>query len=490
MAELPNIMITPGSETAVRMGLKKSAFSASIYRDLPIDYYLPLINSTFESFMIMVRRQRVPKFYQTHDASLMYYQPYDVVLNSLRKQPQSIWQKIIAQTIHSPNFLRLNMLTAGSQELAALAAAHFLRTILVEFVWDVAEKLRSNEEMLEKFLKLRRTAKSDSELLSMTERDYQQMGIDVNAVLEAAKATVERALGFALESVKQYKEAKETAEAVIEALAGAGGFGYTHEALSMLKFLGRPDEVRRRVKLLKDALASLQRFMQILPASLSQQQIVSMVGGISGVDRMLRESQLKDILPQELAALSVLDPKLQQLLKLDLLLRLAQKQVMVYQRAATLKPVIFIDKSGSMADTFYSSDIPKISAAAGLALAMYLKYGADVYFFDTEVEGPISRSEIVDVLLRIQADGGTRIEEVLNKIAEIGKKDYIYIVITDGIDYVKDEYIAKVAELRQNIRFIIVPPGWEEEWLRRNFKYYRALYTDMFEAAVLKALSS
>jgi len=501
--------VLPGSETATKMGLKRSAFTPAIYRDLPISYYVPLINKTHDSLNILLKRLEyrvAPKLYMLHDASLMYYQPYEVVLQSLRKQPQTLWQKLVSQFVKSADFLKLNSITQGSEELAALAAARFIFNFVKQFKQNLHELIRNaREENVNKALN-ELDKKTVSDVMSMDDQQLQQFfaqfgitdqfkqkTLTNNLVYAAEKAATEAARAV-VQEVREFKEAKEAAEHAAEMLAGSGGHGYSHDALSVLTYLKDPDEFRRRVRILKTAFDFMKRFLEITPSSLSQQQIVSMVGGISGVDRMLRESQLKDILPQELAALASLqDPNLQRLLKLDFLLRLSQKQIMVYQRAATVKPVIFIDKSGSMAEGLYDprirETVPKISVAAGLALAMYLKYDAEIYLFDTEVEGPIPRSRIVDLLLRIQADGGTRIAEALNKVLEIGKKDYIYIVISDGIDDVEDSIIKKLdaAGLKQNVRFIIVPPSWEAPWLR-NFKYVYARDVASFESAAVNAL--
>ena len=72
---------------------------------------------------------------------------------------------------------------------------------------------------------------------------------------------------------------------------------------------------------------------------------------------------------------------------------------------------------------------------------------------------------------RIQADGGTRIEEVLKEIRRIGRKDCTYIVISDGIDAVPEDLAKEVAS-RYRVGFIVVPPSWEPGWLK-HFRYVR-----------------
>jgi len=170
---------------------------------------------------------------------------------------------------------------------------------------------------------------------------------------------------------------------------------------------------------------------------------------------------------------------------------------MVYRRAASVKPVLFLDKSGSMAEYFeWRSEVPKISVASGLALALYRKLDADVYLFDTEVTR-VNPANIVETLLRIEADGGTDIDPVLEEIVKIGKKDYVYIVISDGITEASEDVWRKFREsgLLERTRVILVPPGdmsyrkWLGELDKRGF-VLRATDVAQFEESVKKTLSS
>ncbi len=499
-------MIKPRSQISLRMGLLKSAFNTNIYRGLPIDFYMPLFSSARQSLNILLSREPFtvkPKLYQIHDASLAHYQPLETVLSSLRKtQNPSVWQQIIQRYVTSDKFMKLNKITQGSNELAALAAARFIHGLVKEIQRQLAKEeteayRQNNQQLASAILQLEKMPAG--QLLSVNAQKLQQMlsqqGLGnvaqqaLQALQNAASAAVEKAAEEAMKATQEYADLKNELESSASMLGGSGGRGYAHDAISVIQFLRNPDMVRRRVRLVKLALQFFKRFMNLVPTSLQHQQTVSLFGGISGVDRMLRESQLKDILPTELAALAIQDPRLKQLLKLDFLLRLSQKQVMVYQRAATIRPVVFIDKSGSMAEEMPGTSVPKISMATGLALALHRKLDADIYLFDTEVEGPVPRSRIVDTLLRIMADGGTCISEVLKKILETGRKDYVYIVISDGIDEVSDDIINELRKqgLLKNVRFIIVPPSWEASWLK-NFRYVYARDVAAFERGAVKVL--
>ena len=456
---------TAGSETWFKSGLGKSAFTSKIYNGLPLDYYLPGIQHSFEYYHILLKASRnirgklVPKFYMFHDSFMMFYQPSEIVYSAIKKKPkkQTAWWRLVSKFIESSEYAKLNKVTAHSQELAALAAAKWLYNIIVGHIAIVT------------------LAKGVEGALEMLAQDQQEM---VQLPREAARE--------ALKAVEEYKEAKEGAEEAARVIAGSGGHGYSHEALSVLTFLRDPDEFRKRVRLLKLTAVFMKKFLAETPTSLSHQQTVSQFGGVSGVTRMLRESQLKDILPNELAILKANIPE--NLAKMLFALKLLQKQVMVYERSATVKPTVFIDKSGSMAETFGLASVPKISVATGLALALYRKFDADVYLFDTEVE-KVKPRDVVRTLLTISADGGTRIEEVLEEILRIGKRDRVYIIISDGIDEVSSEVVQRVkgVGLADRIRFILVPPSWEHGWLK-NFRYVYANSVAEFTTAVRKMM--
>jgi len=159
-----------------------------------------------------------------------------------------------------------------------------------------------------------------------------------------------------------------------------------------------PDEFRRRVRLLVGAALALRHFNRVLSASLNLQKTESPWGWFDGVTLMTQYSQLKEVLPSELAFANI-SPAL-------FAAKLDQMTLMVYRRTTTAKYVLFLDKSGSMTGAltgplgalghddsklreFLGTEriaVSKISLAAGLALALYRRFDAEVCRFDTEVE--------------------------------------------------------------------------------------------------------
>jgi hypothetical protein len=132
------VFLDSRSDAYFRSGLAKSAFRDAIYDNLPVDYYLPQIVSvqrlgavsipTSKRVVVVAR----PKFYQAHDAFLMYYKPYQLVLTSLKKQNKAApaWRLIIEKAVKDPRFYDVNKITANSTELSIVAAIKFLQRIL------------------------------------------------------------------------------------------------------------------------------------------------------------------------------------------------------------------------------------------------------------------------------------------------------------------------------------------------------------------------
>ncbi|MGC9052059.1 hypothetical protein, partial [Pyrobaculum sp.] len=236
----------------------------------------------------------------------------------------------------------------------------------------------------------------------------------------------------------------------------------------------------------------LKTFSEAVPTSLTHMQTAATYGGIAGVTQLRDLGKIADILPSELA-LSQMGSAGQLLLAL----KIAQRQAASWERAAAVKPVVFLDKSGSMAAPLgWGGDVEKIALAAGLALALYAKLDADIYLFDTKVEGPVPRRRVAEVLLTIQADGGTNATPVLEEILRIGRPDYIYIVISDGITEAEPEILERFERsgLAKRTRLILIPPGDENyNWvqlIKRQGGLFYARDVAAFTDAARRALSA
>jgi uncharacterized protein with von Willebrand factor type A (vWA) domain len=451
--------------------LNKSAFDMRIYGDMPPDYYMSGIELTSQ----LVRLHNVePKPYQTHDVYLMYYQPYETVVEALRRSNRSApaWLAFIRGLIRSTKYYSINQLTRGSTELSAAAAVRTLSIIANTTVQ--AGRNAYDIETLNKMIREQNNAAEQ-------EADPQKYATSLEELAQSAGEQV--ALEQVAEELRQYLEARGEAEAAAAALAG---HGYSLGDLSIWRFLQSPDEFRRRVRLLSAAAQALRLFSRALPTSLSHQISESLWGGVDGVTRMQSYAQLSKILPSELAMSRV---------SRLFMLKLAQLSLMVYRQTAAVRPVIFVDKSGSMADLLQNRDVPKISMAAGLALALHKRFNGIVYLFDTEVEA-VSPREVVKMLLAIQADGGTAIDPVLEEVLKIGRRDYIYLIISDGITEASDEVLRRfiASGLAKQVRVMLVPPSednynWIAALRRQGGRVVKATDVATFMAAARQALS-
>jgi len=114
-------------------------------------------------------------------------------------------------------------------------------------------------------------------------------------------------------------------------------------------------------------------------------------------------------------------------------------------------------------DGHLEGDVAKISGAAGLALALHVKLGADVYLFDVECH-KVPASEIIKTLMTIEADSGTDITEVLNVIKGLGR-DRPIIILTDGIDDVDQETASRVAKTHK-VTMCLLPYYSQRDWMK------------------------
>ncbi len=272
------------------------------------------------------------------------------------------------------------------------------------------------------------------------------------------------------------------AERIYRNLLGKGRLSYGRHG-SLLSLLEDPSNARKVLTLHDNFIKASKSFMHEFPDTLAEGPFQFFYGVKSGVMKMIKDIQIRDILPHELAYFSVNERVVNALGAV----KLATRQMQVYERIIG-NIHIFIDKSGSMNESM-KDGTPKISAAAALAHVLYRRYKAKVYAFDTEVY-EIRGDKVASMILRLKATGGTNIGKVLEKIMKIKRKDSIYIIITDAIDYIEDDVIKKLKSMNLNkyIVFILVPPGWEEQWLRENFKYYHANDVAQLASSVKKVI--
>jgi uncharacterized protein with von Willebrand factor type A (vWA) domain len=308
-------------------------------------------------------------------------------------------------------------------------------------------------------------------------------GAGVVGLVEKMREVAGQVVKQTLKEILEYVEARREAEAAVMALSG--GHGYSLEGLSIWRFLKDPEEFRRRVRLLSTAALALRQFSRVISPALHRAS-ESLWGSVDGATKMQSYEQLHRLLPSELA--------MARISRALFAAKLAQMALNVYRYAAAVRPVLFVDKSGSMAEELAGSpNMTKISLAAGLALTLYRRMNGTIYLFDTETD-KVEPRDVVRLLLTIEADGGTAIDPVLEEMTRIGRRDYIYIIISDGITEASNEVLRRFVEsgLARQTRLILVPPGEEAyEWVevvRRHGRVVKAADVASFMAAARQAV--
>ena len=164
--------------------------------------------------------------------------------------------------------------------------------------------------------------------------------------------------------------------------------------------------------------------------------------------------------------------------------KIASRTVRVSERYGNIQNyVVYLDKSGSMSDDIkyhvsptQTEYVPKISfaAASALALAYQLKkVGAKMTLklFDVEVHDPISDfAQLIDTLMKIRADSGTNITNVLEDAVKKHREEKV-VIVTDGIDEVSEEAVKKAKSVNLDLTCVFIKT--DNELLRKNFKSIR-----------------
>ncbi len=448
---------------------RRSAFKAKIFE--PIELHWVGIERT-----LTLARQwgLAPKRYQVADAYVMYFKDVKDVVAALKAKNRfaPAWRAFVEAVIRLPSYARLNQLTKGSVELSVAAAVRMFMKLgyMRRKIDELNEAMRQLMEgrVPQGMEAAAASAGGPQRLLTALEREAAGCG-----------AALAKKLDEIAEELKLYIKAKGEAEAAVAVLSG--GRSYSLEGLSIWQFLENPDDFRRRVELLKDAAKMFHRFMSIF--SEPAEQVPDIWGGVSGVTLMTRYEQVIDAAPHELA-LADEAPEL-------FAAKVATKQLIVRERSTKLKLTLYVDKSGSMAGAMQDG-VPKISAAAGLALALHRRFNAEVCLFDTEVDRVAPR-DVVETLLRIRADGGTNISRVMEDALRRPGNN-LYIIISDGITDASRELVDKfIAKCGRRTRLILIPPAGERyRWVQELKKFNNVFYVKdvaQLEKAALQAVS-
>jgi len=389
------------------------------------------------------------KHYQRHDVFNLFYS--QVSFNN----KNTAWASLLKNITKQLEFIKVKKYTEGDEELSALMTARIMVKILQEM-----EKRQQGQQ------------KQDQQ--GQDQQDQQIVNAVKNELLQN------------YQQIQEYREDREEMQQLMMMLSGSGGNGFSNDALSLLKYMQSPDDLRQRIKMLKDTFTWLRNFNTELPASFKKSQLASDQGEVNRIEKLMKETQIPRMISSEYSYLA-LAARNNSLAKLLFAMRYVNKELLVYRGSASPKAYLYIDKSGSMSENL--EGVPKISLAAGLGLAMLRKFDdSKIFMFDTEIT-EVNKNKIVQTLLTISADGGTNITEVLQRIKEIDDRKTIHIVISDGVDEVSEDVINSIpAELRKRIVFILIEanaPQWME-----SFRHHPVKSIAEFQQAVANSLKS
>lgn len=377
------------------------------------------------------------------DSSIIHFKPWSSIV--FNPHVKGGWKAILERYHESDAYKALNNAVAGDAMLSKYATVHFLNALF-----------KKSEEQLKQVTGVSWKDMQDpvGSLLQLL-LDTQVAPQKANKVVQAIASALEREA----EEIRKDIEAAES---------------FSHIGVPIATLLEKPDEFRQKARnrIVVNLVKFLQRLRREAP-SLKQAKAPTLVGGRPlGVKRIQRWSELASILP-----IDYVDDNL-------LSYRIASRSVRVSERYGSISDhVVYLDKSGSMGESIvYRSSptqyeyVPKISfaTASALALAYRLRQvGArmTLKLFDVEVHDPISNFvQLIDTLVKISADSGTNISNVLEDATKNHRDDKI-IIISDGIDEVSDESVKKAKSAGLDITCIFIKT--ENALLRKNFKCLR-----------------
>jgi hypothetical protein len=401
------------------------------------DYKNPVYRSQARAVLsnFLLQNKKLP-FFVALDASIIHLKPWSSIVFNPRAK--GAWKTLLERYYETDAYKKLNNTIAGDPLLAKYATIQWLNTLLQKFK-NEASRLRVEPK--------------DGDYVQAV---LQTLDTQVSPVEASRVASyIAKALEAEAEEIRRDLEAIES---------------FSHLGLPIAELLEKPDEFRLKAR--NRIIVNLVKFLRMLRREASTPKIAkapTLLGGRPlGVKRLERLHELTSLLPTEF-----LDDDL-------LAYRLASRSALVRERYGGLPNyVVYLDKSGSMAsDILYrfsstqTEYVPKISfaAASALALAYKLKQVGSkmtLKLFDTEVHDPIEDIKaLIDTLLRISADRGTNISNVLDDAVK-RHRDSKIIVVTDGIDEVSEDAVKAAKSASLDAHFVFIKT--DNPLLRSNF---------------------
>lgn len=396
--------------------------------------YKALTRGVLTNFTL--KNKRIP-FAIGFDSTVLHFKNWtDIVFDP---NANSYWKEVLLRYYASDEYKKLNELVSGDPLLTKYSTIHFLNTLL-----DEAKK--NKRDRVDKKNCRSPHSNDNCELTGWAEPATVNEDDDIEDVVKALKQ----------ESTKIVKEI-QTAQS------------FSHAGIPHVDLLSKPEEFRRIAQ-----NRFIVSFVTMLNAAKKQASTLkrastpTTIGGLPlGVKRIQRWSELATVYPAEVVDEVLLDYKI------------ASKTLRVIERKGGFPDyVVYIDKSGSMSGTIPFTDkgrtqqVPKISFAAAAAMALNahlrkLKAKMTLKPFDTDVHDEVTGpKEILDLLLRVRADGGTNLTRVLEDAYE-NHRDEKVVIISDGIDQVSEVTARKCRKAGIEVKVVFIKT--DNVVLRRYF---------------------
>lgn len=392
---------------------------------------------------------KVP-LYVILDSIILHVKPWHSVI--IDPRASGAWLEVVKRYWSSNEYRTLNEVTAGDPLLARHAAIKFIEAL-------VKQSKREEKRMEES------GRSGNSEVVGRVAKAKEEHG-DVAALLVAAGVYGVEARDVVNSTVKALRDAARAAKEELEA-----ALLFSHYGVPVARMLEKPDTLRQLMA--SKMVVEFVRFLSLLrrvSADAGATRYPSMVFGTPiGVKKMQRWSELARLVPVDLVDDDIFA------------YRVASRSVRVRESYGGIPShVIYLDKSGSMSyrivyipEPGRKEYVSKISFAAASAIALVTRLrsvgaSATLKLFDTDVHDPVRDVvEMINVLLRVEADSGTNITNVLNDAVE-NHKDSRVLVVTDGIDVVSEDAVKRARRVGLDVTFIFIDT--DNELLRRNFR--------------------
>jgi len=405
------------------------------------DYRNPIYRALARSVLagVTLRHRRMP-FTAVMDASILHFKPWTQIVFNPRVKGG--WKEVLEAYYESDEYRSLNESVAGDPMLSKYATIHFLNKLFERARYELSR------------LKEKPTAKDYENSIGAV---FEKLD-DPTIPGEIRSSVISSIVDFLRCEAEEIRKDLEAIES------------FSHLGIPVANLLENPDEFREKARnrIVVHLVKFLQRLKREAP-SLKQAKAPTLIGGRPlGVKRLQRWSELSRVLPMEL-----IDDDL-------LSYRVASRSLRVSESYGSIRNcVVYLDKSGSMAGSIpyrespvKVSPVPKISFAAASALALACKLkrlGAKMTLkvFDVEVHDPIKDfGKLLDILVRIKADSGTNITNVLEDAVQHHRDEKI-VVVTDGIDEVEPEAVKRAKSANLDLTCVFIKT--DNRLLRENF---------------------